>query len=59
MSTIFLPILAPARSAPVTMARTPGNSSALAASIFFIRPWAIGLRKTFAQSMSGNTTSMA
>src|SRR3989337_3738455 len=59
MSTIFLPMRAPGRSAPVSMAFTPGNLSALDTSIFFMRPCAIGLRKTFAHNISGSVISTA
>ena len=57
MSTIFLPMRAPERSAPVTTARTPGNATALPASMRLMRPWAMGLRSALHQSMSGTAMS--
>ena len=57
MSTIFLPMRAPARSAPVRTALTPDTARALPASMRLMRPWAMGLRSTLHQSMSGTRMS--
>ena len=57
MSMIFLPMRAPARSAPVTTALTPGTASALPVSMRLMRPWAMGLRSTLVQSTFGTCMS--
>ena len=57
MSTIFLPMRAPPRSAPVSTALTPGTASALPVSRRRMRPWAMELLSTLHQSMSGTCMS--